>query len=121
MLTNEGINRPGVFHPLLHLLCEPPTDPARVQAVRERADTLLTALAAVESRSHLAADLASMRPKLAGRGADAGVIAAIDADEVAGYVRNADAANHPAARMSHLEAAARVATRRGLTNYPLTC
>lgn len=115
VLTSEGMNRPGVFHPLLQVLCEPPTDPARVLAVRKRTDALLTALAAVESRSHLAADIASMRRKLAGRRADAGVIVAIDADEVAGYVRNAEAANHPAARMSHLEAAARVATRRGLT------
>lgn len=101
--------RPGAALPLLRALAAGPlragTDPHDVDALLERAAT-------VYQRGDLALQIAAdRRSRAAG---DAATLEAIARDEVAAYFAEADAAAEAAVRMHHLEAAAQVATKRGL-------
>jgi hypothetical protein len=116
LLDGDGNQRPGVLYPLAGALCEKPLDGTRIQSLRDHVNTILDGLAAAVTRGDLAAEIASMRRKLGGGAATAADIAAIDADEVAGYLRDAERSPNAAVRMHRLETAARVATKRGLTS-----
>lgn len=117
LVAGDGKNRPGVLFPLVAALCEKPLDATQTTSLRDHANTVLTTLASVVSRADLASEVASMRRKVAGGAATAGDLAAIDGDELAGYLRDADASPNAAVRMHRLEAAARTATTRGMTNH----
>lgn len=102
--------RPGVVLPLLQALAQGPVidpDPHDV-------DGLLTRAASVFRKGYLAEQIAADR-----RGRAAGdpvLLEQIARDEVAGYFAEADDSPNAAVRMHHLNAAARVAKDRGLTD-----
>ena len=112
--TND---RPGVLHPLVAALCEPPLDRTQAERLASVAASLLATMAERETRGHLATDIAKMRRRLLAQDAAAALYEQISRDEVAGYLRDAEAESRPAAvRMHFLESAARLATKRGLTD-----
>jgi hypothetical protein len=99
---------PGVVLPLLQALSQGPM----IEADPHDVDGLLTRAASVFRKGCLAAQIAADR-----RGRAAGdrvVLDQIARDEVAGYFAEADDSANTAVRMHHLNAAARVATDRGL-------
>lgn len=108
-MANTPGARPGVVLPLLQALAQGPVtnpDPHDV-------DGLLTIAAAVFRRGDLAEQIASDRRRRAS--GDPEVLERIARDEVAAYFAEADSSPNGAVRMHHLNAAARVATDRGLT------
>lgn len=101
--------RPGVVLPLLRALANGPVagpDPHDV-------DGLLARAAFIFRKGHLAGQIASDRRARAG--GDPVLLGQIAHDEVAAYLAEADDSPNAAVRMHHLNAAARVATDRGLT------
>jgi hypothetical protein len=100
--------RPGVVLPLLRALAQGPLvglDPHDV-------DGLLSRAAAGFRRGYLAEQIAADRRGRAAGNAE--LLEQIARDEVAAYFAEADDSPNAAVRMHHLNAAARVATARGL-------
>jgi hypothetical protein len=104
--------RPGVVLPMLGALAQGPVsasqsgrpDPIDV-------DQLLAHAAQAFSRGYLASEVAGYRRL---RTRDQVALEAIAREEVAAYLREANASATPAVRMFHLEAAAKVARARGM-------
>ncbi|GLY30439.1 hypothetical protein [Kineosporia sp. NBRC 101731] len=111
----KGTTIPGVFHPLIEVLLEKPKDKSRIPPLRAYSRQLLENLASRYSRDDLVLWVATMRRKLLGSAGTPADLAAVAHDEVAGLVRDADASTSPAVLLHRLEAAARIATERGLT------
>lgn len=101
---------PGVVLPLLSALAQGPVSPPDPHDV----DGLLTRAAAVFRKGYLGEQIASDRRRRAG--GDPALLDQIARDEVACFLSEADDAANGAVRMHHLNAAARVATDRGLTD-----
>jgi hypothetical protein len=100
--------RPGVVLPLLRALAIGPV----VGPDPHDADGLLTRAASVFRKGYLAEQIATDRRGRAG--GDPVLLEQIARDEVAAYFAEADDSANAAVRMHHLNAAARVATDRGL-------
>ena len=101
---------PGVVLPLLSALARGPVvapDPHDV-------DGLLETAAAVYRKGYLAEQIAADRRSRAG--GDPTALERIARDEVGGFFAEAEDSPNAAVRMIHLNAAARVATNRGLTD-----
>lgn len=114
LIAGDGMSRPGVLFPLVEAMCTVPLEIGRAPAAKTRIDSVLAIMASTESRGYLASRIAALRRKILGSATSDEQRRAIDLDELDGYVRSADEANHPATLMAHLEAAAKLATRRGL-------
>ncbi|RZT17463.1 uncharacterized protein DUF4209 [Kribbella sp. VKM Ac-2569] len=103
---------PGSLLPLVAILCHKPSSSARAEDLRTAADKLLTRLAKVLTRDHLAAEVADLRLSL---------LHGPDADEARLQIRRDQltalrlattvAGLHPAVRQHHLAIAAEFATR----------
>lgn len=111
MLASLPGARPGVALPMLRALA---VGPLRAGADPHDVDSLLERAAAVYHRGDLASQIAADRRSRAG--GDTALLEAIARDEVAAYFAKADATSEGLVRMHHLEAAAKVATERGLSN-----
>lgn len=113
VLTTLPGERPGVVLPLLGALSVAPLHERTGTPDPIDVDALLARAASTFSRGDLGTEIAGYRRS---RTEDPAVLEAINQDEVATYFREADASPMPAVRLHHLEAAARVARGRGLTD-----
>lgn len=106
----------GRVMPLVAVLCQTPSDPTRLPAQHELADRVLADIVAVETMHHIVAAASDLRRKIiqAGPGDDA-AHKATRRDELAALRRIADVKGHvPTVRQSHLETAAKYATKHRL-------
>lgn len=106
-------SQPGSLLPLVAILCRKPTNNARADAMRGAAERILTGLAHVMTRSHLAAEVADLRLSLVKQGPEAEAERVrIRRDQLAALrLATTSPDMHPAVRQHHLATAAEFATR----------
>lgn len=102
--------RPGVVLPLLRALAQGPV----IDPEPHDVDGLLTRAASVFRKGYLAGQIAADRRRRSA--GDPVLLEQITHEEVAAYFAEADDSANAAVRMHHLNATARVATDRGLTD-----
>ena len=104
---------PGSLLPLVAILCRKPTNTARADALRADAERILTGLAQVLTRSHLATEVAELRLSLVQQGAEAEAERVQIRRDQLTALRLATTSRdmHPAVRQHHLATAAEFATR----------
>lgn len=110
VMTDAPGAHPGVVLPLLSALAQGTVSPHDPHDV----DGLLARAAAVFRRGYLAEQIAGDRRRRAA--GDPTLLEQVARDEVASFFAEADDAVNGAVRMHHLNAAARVATDRGLSD-----
>lgn len=104
---------PGSLLPLVAILCRKPTNSVRADALRADAGRILTGLAQVMTRSHLAAEVAELRLSLVKQGPEAeSERVQIRRDQLTALrLATTSTDMHPAVRQHHLATAAEFATR----------
>ncbi|MFL6108012.1 MAG: hypothetical protein ACJ72L_13705 [Marmoricola sp.] len=105
----------GRVMPLLAVMTCTPSNTARQLVLHAKAETILADIVNVETMHHVISGAGELRRQMIVPGPDADVRRAQTRhDEMAALRRIATAANHPLVQQSHLETAARFATRHNL-------